>query len=335
MKRTILPTLLAIILTAIIFTGCNPLFPLDKDQFDIGDTVKIDIGEMVYENENFWMRVDSVKEGRCPIGLMCAWAGRAQVWLTVGNIDTSFQLEFSTHYADSSKTQVIRLEHSLSDALPFGSTYIITLVEVNPYPVYGVIPRAKDRWVSFVLENIFTDRKPNIYLYPEKKTKMSVSLQFPHGGKVIESDPFYPLQWKNIKVKPNGKIDKKYDFLFYEAEIPDLWQYSEGWVIAMNDLTEFFKKNLKDYSFNENEIEDFIEFWIPELIDSPYYEIYPQYTEMVNRVIKLKISPYPDAKLRLHYVIKESNKDFDLPAPEIPYFEREGFTVTEWGVVLK
>ena len=116
--------------------------------------------------------------------------------------------------------------------------------------------------------------------------------------------------------------------------IPDLWQYVEGWVVAMDDLTEFFEKNLKDYSFNENEIADFIEFWIPELKDSPYYEIYPQYTEMVNRVIKLKISPYPDAKLRLHYVIKESEKFFELPAPEIPAFDRHGFTITEWGVIL-
>ena len=40
MKR-LLFILLAIILTVIIFTGCNPLFPEDKDQFDLGDTVEI------------------------------------------------------------------------------------------------------------------------------------------------------------------------------------------------------------------------------------------------------------------------------------------------------
>ena len=64
------------------------------------------------------------------------------------------------------------------------------------------------------------DRKPNLYLYPEKKTKMTVSMEFPHGGKVIESIPAYPEKWDMIKVKPNGKIDKKYDYLFYECEIP-------------------------------------------------------------------------------------------------------------------
>ncbi|RKY52183.1 MAG: hypothetical protein DRP93_08585 [Candidatus Neomarinimicrobiota bacterium] len=328
MKRFLL-YLLAIILTAIIFTGCNSVFPIDKDQFDFGDTIQIHVGDKMYESENLWVRVDSIQDGRCPIGLYCWWAGEARVWLTVSYKDSLKQFYFSSYFDSLSSNELIYW--GVGEPISIG----INLIEVNPYPELDVIPLAKDIWASFKIGQRYYDRKPNIYLYPEKKTKMSVSLQFPHGGKVIESDPFYPLLWKNIKVKPNGKIDRKYDFLFYEAEIPDLWQYSEGWVVAMDDLTEFFEKNLKDYSFNENEIEDFIEFWIPELINSPYYEIYPQYTEMVNQVIKLKISPYPDAKLRLHYVIKETEKYFDLPVPEISAFDRHGFTVTEWGVILK
>ena len=314
----------------IVFSGCN-LFPIDKDQFDLGDTVEIAIGEKIYENEDLWVRLDSITEdSRCPEDANCIWEGRVVIWFTA-----------STNYAEqtitfSSDTCMDNNFYYLEN--PYDShfsRYSFRIIEILPLRTDTNPISDSEYHVKFVIDNNWDiARKPNIYLYPEKKTKMSVSLQFPHGGKVIESDPFYPLQWKNIKVKPNGKIDRKYDFLFYEAEIPDLWQYSEGWVVAMDDLTDFFKKNLKDYSFNENEIADFLEFWIPELIDSPYYEIYPQYTEMVNRVIKLKISPYPDAKLRLHYVIKETEKYFDLPAPEIPYFEREGFTVTEWGVIL-
>ena len=68
-----------------------------------------------------------------------------------------------------------------------------------------------------------------------------------------------------IKVKPNGKIDKKYDYLFYECEIPDFWQYHEGWIVKQDELSAFFEQNLKDYGFNDAEIEDFLEFWIPEL----------------------------------------------------------------------
>ena len=326
--KPLLPTLLAIILTVIIFTGCNPLFPIDKDQFDLGDTVKIHVGEIVYESETFWVRVDSIQDGRCPIGLMCFWAGEAKVWLSEAYGDTVQQVCYSTFF-DSLKT------HILSFGDQFATRIEISLVEVHPYPIYGVNPLKKNIWASFVIGEMSVDRKPNIYLYPPKKTKMSVSLKFPHGGKVIESDPFYPLQWKDIKVKPNGKIDKKFDFLFYECEIPDFWQYFEGWVVKQENLSDFFAQNLKDYGFNENEIEDFLEFWIPELKDAPNYEIYPQYTEMVNQVIKLKISPYPDAKMRLHYVIKGSDKYFYLPVPEIPDFDRHGFTVVEWGVVLK
>ena len=49
MKR-ILPTLLAIILVAIVFTGCNPLFPIDKDQFDLRDSVIVKVGEKIFES---------------------------------------------------------------------------------------------------------------------------------------------------------------------------------------------------------------------------------------------------------------------------------------------
>lgn len=331
MKR-LLPYFLAIILTVIIFTGCNPLFPVDKDQFDLEDTVSIAIGETLYENPNFWVRLDSITEdSRCPEGAFCLWEGRVVMWFTAM---TSYGEQTLTFSSDSCMDKEFYYLENPYDS--HFSRYSLNIIEILPLRTDTELMPDSVYSIKFVINNNLTvDRKPNIYLYPEKKMKMNVGLQFPHGGKVIESDPFYPLLWKNIKVKPNGKINKKYDFLFYECEIPDLWQYSEGWVVAMDDLTDFFEQNLKDYSFNENEIADFIEFWIPELKDSPYYEIYPQYTEMVNQVIKLKISPYPDAKLRLHYVIKEAEKYVELPAPEIPAFDRHGFTVTEWGVVLK
>jgi hypothetical protein len=316
---------------AIIFTGCKPLFPVDTDQFDFDDTVTISIGEKLYEDKDLWVRLDSITEdSRCPEGMQCIWEGRVVMWFSVC---TNFGEQILNFSSDTCMENSFYYFENRYDS--HFSRYSLEIIEILPLRIDANPIPDSEYQIKFVMgDNFGIDRKPNIYLYPEKKTKMSVSLQFPHGGKVIESDPFYPLLWKNIKVKPNGKIDRKYDFLFYEAEIPDLWQYVEGWVVAMDDLTDFFEKNLKAYSFNENEIADFIEFWIPELKDSPYYEIYPQYTEMVNQVIKLKISPYPDAKLRLHYVIKESEKFFELPGPDIPYFERNGFTVTEWGVIL-
>jgi hypothetical protein len=332
MKRPILPILLAITLVIGIFSGCKPLIPADKDQFDLGDTVKVHVGEVVYESPEFWVRVDSIKDGRCPIGLHCWWAGTAEVWLTVGTIEKSEQFYFSSYYAeryDSLGTHVFMSEE------PFGAQIEISLVDVNPYPEVDVKPPHWKIWASFAVGEMALDRKPNLYLYPEEKTKMTVYMDFPHGGKVIHSDPLYPVDWKNIKVKPNGKIDKKFDFLFYECEIPDFWQYSEGWVVEQEKLAEFFEDNLNAYGFNDAEIEDFLEFWIPDLKEDPYYMILPQYTEMVNQVIKLRISPRPDHLMRLHYVISGSLFDFELPEPEIPDYEAEGFVAREWGVILK
>lgn len=327
--KKILPYFFAITLVLIVFTGCNPLFPLDKDQFDLGDTVQVHIGEKMFESDNFWVRVDSIQDGRCPIGLHCWWAGEARVWLTVSYKDSLKQFYFSSYFDSLTSNELIYW--GMGGPIRIS----LDLIDVNPYPELDIIPAEKDIWASFAIAQMSVDRKPNLYLYPEKKTKMNVSLQFPHGGGVIESDPLYPDAWQNIKVKADGRIDQKYDYLYYECAIPDLWQYSEGWIVKQEKLSEFFTSNLANYGFNDAEIEDFLEFWIPELNYSPYYEIYPQYSEMVNPIIRLKISPKPDSILRMHYVIKATDEYFDLPIPDIPVFERKGFTVVEWGVILK
>ena len=326
MKKTI-SFILYVILITIIFSGCN-IRPINTDQFDIGDTVKVHIGEKVYESENFWVRVDSIHDGRCPIGMMCFWEGEAKVWLSVGHDDTVEQFYYSTFF-DSLQT------HSVGFGDQFEADIEISLVEVNPYPILDVTPLKRNIWASFAVGRVSLVRKPNLYLYPEKKTRMSVSIEFPHDGKVIQSDPLYPADWKNIKVKPNGKIDRKFDFLFYECEIPDFWQYVDGWVVKQEDLPEFFAQNLKAYGFNDAETEDFLDFWIPELKEDPYYMILPQYTEMVNQVVKLWITPRPDSIMRLYYVISGSIFEFELPEPEIPEFNAEGFVAREWGVILK
>lgn len=90
----------------------------------------------------------------------------------------------------------------------------------------------------------------------------------------------------------------------------------------------------EDYGFNDRETRDFLDFWIPLLTDAPNYQIFLQYTEMVNQVIKLRISPRPEKVLRLHYVIVQAEDNIVLLQSGIPAVERHGFCVTECGVVL-
>ena len=177
-------------------------------------------------------------------------------------------------------------------------------------------------------------RKPNIYIYPTSTCSLSVKLEFPSGGTIIKSIPQYMDGWY-IKVDPTGKINDKYDYLFYECANPDLYQHTSGWIVSRDSLLTFFSSNLLKAGFNVREKNDFIEYWIPRLVEYPYYLIYPQFSEDIDKVIRLKFSIVPDNVLRLFYAIQGTTvPNINLKVPIIPKYERKGFVVVEWGVVM-
>jgi hypothetical protein len=178
--------------------------------------------------------------------------------------------------------------------------------------------------------------KPNIYIYPEEKTDLTLSLIFPQGGNVVASIPEYNNGWF-FTVDTSGLIDDSYSYLFYESSQPDVWQLAEGWVVKKEDLKDFFVKNMTDYGFSDREIKDFTDYWIPRFT-AEVYEIYPQNKQIIESVIKFEVSKKPDNLLRLFYAVRESTQkpELILPEPKIDLtFKREGFFITEWGVVLK
>ena len=171
--------------------------------------------------------------------------------------------------------------------------------------------------------------KPNIYIYPNEQIDLSVKLSFPMGGKIVTSIPEYGTGW-NIVVDTSGLINNTYSFLFYESTQPDVWQRNYGWIIQIDKLESFFRQNMTDYGFNEREINDFIEYWIPRLNDYPLYSIYPQTKSIIDDVIQLDFSKQPENILRLFYVIKGQNQlQEKLTEPTIDSFVRKGYFVTE------
>lgn len=177
--------------------------------------------------------------------------------------------------------------------------------------------------------------KPNIYIYPKEQIDLSVKLSFPMGGKIIKSIPEYGTGW-NVTVDTNGLIDNTYSYLFYESTQPDIWQRKYGWIIKIHELELFFSENMNDYGFNEKEINDFIDYWIPRFDDYEFYLIYPQTKTLIDDAVQLSFSEEPDNILRLFYVVKGQNQLNDkLLEPTIDNFNRDGYFVTEWGVILK
>ncbi len=177
--------------------------------------------------------------------------------------------------------------------------------------------------------------KPNIYLYPTELIDISVTLGFPQGGFVTTSIPAYGGSWE-VTVTPDGIIDGAYGYLFYEAQTPDLSQYRNGWTVATAGLEQFFRGNLAAYGFAGREVEDFIDWWIPRLTDGPCYDVYPQTAVEIAPFITLNIVPAPDSVQRLLYTVRATGDcAAHLDEPIIEPFIRDGFTVLEWGVVVK
>lgn len=212
-------------------------------------------------------------------------------------------------------------------------TYLFTFYESSELHIENAF--INDSYMDFYYPSFIVLLKPNIYLYPQSAADLTVTVEFPAGGSVIASEPHYAGSWQ-ITADPTGRIDGLYDYLFYESSQPDYGQYQAGWVVAQENLEDFFRTNLAQTGFIPNEIDDFIEYWLPRLKTSPWYAIYPQYNEHLDKMVRLSFSQQPDNLIRLLYAVRGiPTGSLKLPAPEIPAFSRDGFTAAEWGVTLK
>ena len=72
------------------------------------------------------------------------------------------------------------------------------------------------------------------------------------------------------------------------------------------------------------------------MTEYPYYAIYPQYNDELEEMVKLNFSVQPDNLIRLIYSLRGlENNNLSMPEPVIPQCARDGFTVVEWGIILK
>lgn len=174
-------------------------------------------------------------------------------------------------------------------------------------------------------------RAPNLYLYPETTTEVSVRLGFPLGGEVVESEPLYGDGWQ-VQVAPDGTIDGQWGYLFYEARLPRRVQTERGWVLDGSDLEAELRRLLTRQGFQGREIDDFVEYWVPELAGSSWWAAYPMEPA---ELVTLHIDPAPAQVRRVWLYLEPLAGPVSLPEPPLPApLDREGFVAMEWGVVL-
>lgn len=178
--------------------------------------------------------------------------------------------------------------------------------------------------------------KPNIYIYPEEN--MAVSLEFKIPGLLEAVIPEYPGKWE-VLAQADGSIRAldgiTYDYLFYESMTwPMFYQVEDGWLIHSDTRLSQMHDILYAYGFNEAETKDFTDYWTLKLDENFDYMMYPQLTATVDLAMPIEISPQPNTLIRIWFVFEKEGTQRNTPI--IHAFERNGYTVVEWGgVILK
>ncbi len=174
--------------------------------------------------------------------------------------------------------------------------------------------------------------KPVVYAYPSEPLAVSVRLEY--EGELTVTYPAYGDGWE-VLAYPDGTIidrdGKEYSYLFWEGESDTEYDLSKGFCVAGADTAEFLQETLAAIGLTPREYNEFIVYWLPKMQDNAYNLITFQ-TDCYTEAAKLIIDPAPDSLLRVFMVWQALDKPVEIPAPA-PFtgFEREGFTVVEWG----
>ncbi len=174
-------------------------------------------------------------------------------------------------------------------------------------------------------------RKPVIYLYPEERTEITVTLDI--DGELTCTYPEYNGGWE-ITALPDGTLydesGREYDSLFWEAQAYMEFDFSEGFCVKGEDTVEFLQWALDEQGLTQQESNDFILYWLPYMQDNEYNVISFQgdsYTDIAG----LSITPQHDNIKRVFMAYYPSEKYVDIAEQRLYSFERNGFTVVEWG----
>lgn len=178
--------------------------------------------------------------------------------------------------------------------------------------------------------------KPVIYVYPQESQKVSIQLDL--KGEIGFTYPYYDIGW-NFIADPDGTIhmkDKKYHYLFWDGTAAidnNAIDWNEGFIVERDSLVPFFEEKLKLMGLNSKEAEDYITYWCPRMMANEKNYIHFMFNEEYNEYAELDVTPVPDKMFRVFmlWTKAEENKNTQVIPQAIESFEREGFTIVEWG----
>ena len=197
-------------------------------------------------------------------------------------------------------------------------------------------------WIRIIGEDgitrtVFYDMvaaKPVIYLYPEQETDVHVELELTEA-ELSTTYPKYNNGW-DVTAYPDGTLLNKADgthhkYLFWDAvDCHTRFGFSKGFCVAGSDTESFLREKLTYMGLTEQEMNEFIVYWLPLMEHNAYNLISFQGDEYTDTA-KLDITPAPDSMLRIFMAYVPLENEVDIEPQELETFGRNGFTVVEWG----
>lgn len=176
--------------------------------------------------------------------------------------------------------------------------------------------------------------KPVIYLYPSTLTKVSVSV----GANITKSDPAYINGW-TVMADPSGKLTlggKTYDSLFWEGQGNGVYpEVNSGFVVAKENIKATLIDHLTRLGLNKKERNDFLAFWLPKMPSTPFVRLTWFGTREMDALAPLKVTPKPDTSIRIFLDYEGLQKATLLKPQKLSAPVRKGFTLVEWGGLLR
>lgn len=179
--------------------------------------------------------------------------------------------------------------------------------------------------------------KPVIYLYPTATTNVNVAIA-PPGGLLL-SEPVYGNGW-TVRAEPNGTLTNladglKYPYLFWEGRGGVYSAPVRGFLVARDSVHGFLKEKLAALGLNAKESADFIEFWEPRMQSAPWYHVSFYGNREMDRLAPLTVTPKPDTIIRVLMDYRPLQTPEPIQGYTITTPVRKGFTVVEWGGVIR
>ncbi len=176
--------------------------------------------------------------------------------------------------------------------------------------------------------------KPVIYLYPEADTVCSVKVNI--DGELTCTYPTHGAEgWQNFTAKPDSTLifpdGREYYCLYWEGVSPSFEKdFEKGFCVKGSESAEFLNSALLELGLTPREANEFIIYWLPKLEANEYNLLSFQFENYINSA-PLEITPTPDSILRVFLAMKPLDEYVEIEPQELPAFERNGFTVVEWG----